>query len=185
MKRVADGVGDRLHQACMAASSCSAQSQARVPRGLPTPANSHLFEPRLTKSREFSGGPTRGNSRIEGTRPVRSGLPPPPSRLPNLDREETRAGIRTVSGGFAGVGGTRDARDVPSAPHCRSRSRFSIFGGSVYADGFLVSVPFTLQWPPMAVWALMTWRTRTSPRRLRNSPGPAPHPQPQVRLSPA
>ena len=42
-----------------------AQSQARVPRGLPTPAN----------SREFSGRPTRGNSRIEGTRPVRGDVP--------------------------------------------------------------------------------------------------------------
>ena len=32
-------------------------------------------------------------SRIEGTRPVRSGLPPPPSSPANLDREETRAGF--------------------------------------------------------------------------------------------
>ena len=81
-----------------------AQSQARVPRGLPTPRNSHLFQPRLTNSREFSGRPTRGNSRIEGTRPVRSGLPPPPSRLPNLDREETRAGFLPSFRGFARVG---------------------------------------------------------------------------------
>ena len=77
-----------------------AQSQARVPRGLPTPTNSHLVQPRLTNSREFSGRPTRGNSRIEGTRPVRSGLPPPPSRLPNLDREETRAGFLPSFRGF-------------------------------------------------------------------------------------
>ena len=75
-------------------------SQARVPRGLPTPTNSHLFQPRLTKSREFSGRPTRGNSRIEGTRPVRSGLPPPPSRPANLDREETRAGFPYGFRGF-------------------------------------------------------------------------------------
>ena len=47
-----------------------------------------------------SGRPTRGNSRIEGTRPVRSGLPPPPSRLPNLDREETRAGFPYSFRGF-------------------------------------------------------------------------------------
>ena len=81
-----------------------AKSQARVPRGLPTPTNSHLVQPCLTKSREFSGRPTRGNSHIEGTRPVRSGLPPPPSRLPNLDREETRVGFPPSSRGFGGVG---------------------------------------------------------------------------------
>ena len=81
-----------------------AQSQARVPRGLPTPTNSHVVQPRLTKSREFSGRPTRGNSRIEGTRPVRSGLPPPPSSPANLDREETRAGFLPSFRGFAGVG---------------------------------------------------------------------------------
>ena len=79
----------------------------KVKRGFPagsqlprTPANSHLVQPRLTKSRGFSGRPTRGNSRIEGTRPVRSGLPPPPSRLPNLDREETRAGFPHSFRGF-------------------------------------------------------------------------------------
>ena len=77
-----------------------AQSQARVPRGLPTPTNSHLFQPRLTKSREFSGRPTRGNSRIEGTRPVRSGLPPPPSSPADLDREETRTGFPYGFRGF-------------------------------------------------------------------------------------
>ena len=55
--------------------------------------------------------------------------------------------------GFAGVGATRDARDVRTAPYYRSRSRLPISGGSVCADGFLVGVPFTLQWPPMAVWA--------------------------------
>ena len=56
--------------------------------------------------------------------------------------------FRTVSGGFAGVGAPRDARDVRIAPHYRSRSRLSISGGSGCADGFLVGVPFTLQWPP-------------------------------------
>ena len=144
------------------ASSGSSTPTRRTPgavkRGFPegsqllrTPANSHLFQPRLTKSREFSGRPTRGNSRSEGTRPVRSGLPPPPSSLPNLDREETRAGFPYSFRGFAGVGAPRDARDVRIAPHYRSRSRLSISGGSVCADGFLVGVPFTLQWPPMAV----------------------------------
>ena len=49
---------------------------------------------------EFSGRPTRGNSRIEGTRPVRSGLPPPPSSPANLDREETRAGFPYSFRGF-------------------------------------------------------------------------------------
>ena len=38
-----------------------------------------------------------------------------------------------------------------NTPHFWSRSRISISGGSVCADGFLVGVPFTLQWPPMAV----------------------------------
>ena len=128
-----------------------AQSQARVPRGLPTPTNSHLVQPRLTKSRGFSGRPTRGNSRIEGTRPVRSGLPPPPTSPANLDREETRAGFPYSFRGFAEVGAPRDARDVRNAPHYRSRSRLSISGGSGCADGSLVGVPFTLQWPPMAV----------------------------------
>ena len=123
-----------------------AQSQARVPRGLPTPRNSHLFQPRLTNSREFSGRPTRGNSRIEGTRPVRSGLPPPPSSLANLYREETRAGFPYGFRGFAGVGATRDAHDGRNAPHYRSRSRLPISGGSGCADGFPVGVPFTLQW---------------------------------------
>ena len=70
----------------------------------------HLVQPRLTKSREFSGRPTRGNSRIEGTRPVRSGLPPPPSSLANLYREETRAGFPHSFRGFAEYGATRDAR---------------------------------------------------------------------------
>ena len=93
------------------ASSGSSTPTRRTPgavkRGFPegsqllrAPANSHLFQPRLTKSREFSGRPTRGNSRSEGTRPVRSGLPPPPSRLPNLDREETRAGFPYSFRGF-------------------------------------------------------------------------------------
>ena len=81
-------------------------------RDLEIPTNSHLFQPRLTKFREFSGRPTRGNSRIEGTRPVRSGLPPPPSRLPNLDREETGAGFPYSFRGFAGVGAPRDARET-------------------------------------------------------------------------
>ena len=44
--------------------------------------------------------PTRGNSRIEGTRPVRTSLRPPPSRLANLDREETRAGFPYSFRGF-------------------------------------------------------------------------------------
>ena len=97
------------------ASSGSSTPTRRTPgavkRGFPegsqllrTPANSHLFQPRLTKSREFSGRPTRGNSRSEGTRPVRSGLPPPPSSPANLDREETRAGFPSSFRGFAGVG---------------------------------------------------------------------------------
>ena len=33
------------------------------------------------------------------------------------------------------------------------RANRAISGGSVCADGFPVGVPFTLQWPPMAVWA--------------------------------
>ena len=115
--------------------------------------NSHVVQPRLTKSREFSGRPTRGNSRIEGTRPVRSGLPPPPSSLANLYKEETRAGFPYGFRGFAGVGATRDAHDGRNAPHYRSRSRLPISGGSGCADGFPLGVPFTLQWPPMAVWA--------------------------------
>ena len=104
--------------------------------------------------------PMRGTSRIEGTRPVRSGLPPPPSSPANLDREETRAGFPYSFRGFAGVGAPRDARDVRIAPHYRSRSRLSISGGSVCADGFLVGVPFTLQWPPMAVREAMRVRSR-------------------------
>ena len=47
---------------------------------------------------------TRCGSRIEGTRPVRSGLPPPPGSPANLDREETRAGFLPSFRGFAGVG---------------------------------------------------------------------------------
>ena len=35
-------------------------------------------------------------------------------------------------------------------PHFRARSRRSISGGSVCADGFLGGVPFTLQWPPIS-----------------------------------
>ena len=92
----------------------------------------------------------RGNSRIEGTRPVRSGLRPPPSSPANLVREETRAGFPYSFRGFAGVGAPPDARGVRIAPHYRSRSRLSISGGSVCADGFPVGVPFTLRWPPMA-----------------------------------
>ncbi len=90
-----------------------AKSQARVPRGLPTPTNSHLVQPRLTKSREFSGRPTRGNGRIEGTRPVRSGLPPPPSSPANLDRKETRAGFPYRFRGFRRV--RRNARRAERA----------------------------------------------------------------------
>ena len=73
-----------------------AQSQARVPNSHElsrSPAPSHEL-------REFSGRPTRGNSRIEGTRPVRSGLPPPPSSPANLYREETRAGFPYGFRGF-------------------------------------------------------------------------------------
>ena len=62
------------------------------------------LQPRLTKSREFSGQPTRGNSRIEGTRPVRSGLPPPPSSPANLDKARTRAGFPYSFRGFTEVG---------------------------------------------------------------------------------
>ena len=51
------------------------------------------------------------------------------------------------------MGVPRDARDVRIAPHYRSRSRLSISGGSGCADGFLVGVPFTLQWPPMAFYS--------------------------------
>ena len=85
-----------------------AQSQARVSEGSQLPRTpAHLVQPRrLTKSRVFSGRPTRDNSRIEGTRPVRSGLPPPPSSRANLDREETRAGFLPSFRGFAGVGRT-------------------------------------------------------------------------------
>ena len=111
----------------------SAQTLRKVKRRFPegsqlprTPANSHLVQPRRTNSREFSGRPTRGNSRIEGTRPVRSGLPPPPSRLPNLDREETRAGFPYSFRAFAGVGAPRDARDVRIAPHYRSRCAWAL-----------------------------------------------------------
>ena len=83
----------------------------QVKRGFPegsqlprTPRNSHLVQPRLTNSREFSGRPTRGNSRIEGTRPVRFRLRPPPSRLANLDWEETRASFPRSFRGLAEVG---------------------------------------------------------------------------------
>ena len=72
----------------------------KVKRGFPTPTNSHLFQPRLTKSPEFSERPMRDNSRSEGTRPVRSGLPPPPSSLANLYRDETRAGFPYSFRGF-------------------------------------------------------------------------------------
>ena len=58
-----------------------------------------------------------------------------------------------VSGALPESGATRDAREARKEPHFRVRSRLSISGGSVCADGFLVGVPFTLQWPPMAVWA--------------------------------
>ena len=77
---------------------------------------------------------TRCGSRIEGTRPVRFGLRPPPSSLANLYREETRAGFPYSFRGFAGVGATRDADDVRNEPHFRARSRRSISGGSVCAD---------------------------------------------------
>ena len=141
----------------------------KVKRGFPTPTNSHLVQPRLTKSREFSGGPMRGNSRIEGTRPVRSGLPPPPSSPPISTGRRRGRVFRPVSGGFAGVGAPRDARDVRIAPHYRSRSRLSISGGSVCADGFLVGVPFTLQWPPMAVCEALDGQRTVIPRLCRIS----------------
>ena len=89
----------------------AAPPRRKVKRGFPkgsqlprTPANSHLVQPRLTKSCEFSGRPTRGNSRIEATRPVRYGLPPPPSRPANLYRDETRAGFPYGFRSFAEVG---------------------------------------------------------------------------------
>ena len=96
---------------------------SKLPR---TPANSHLVQPRLTKSHEFSGRPMRGNSRIEGTRPVRSGLPPPPSSPANLDKARTRAGFPYSFRGFAEVGcNTRRAgsaeRGALSVPGLGSR----------------------------------------------------------------
>ena len=63
----------------------------------------------------------RGTSYIEGPRPVRSGLRPPPSSLANLYRDETRAGFPYSFRGFAEVGcNTRRAgraqRGTLSAP---------------------------------------------------------------------
>ena len=55
-------------------------------------------------AKSSEGRPTRGNSRIEGTRPVRSSLRPPPSRPANLYRDETRAGFPYSFRGFAEVG---------------------------------------------------------------------------------
>ena len=55
------------------------------------------------------------------------------------------------------------------APHYRSRSRLSISGGSVCADGFLVGVPFTLQWPPMAVCEALDGQRTVIPRLCRIS----------------
>ena len=77
-----------------------AGEQHQIERIILTVGATTLVQPRLTKSRAFSGRPTRGNSYIEGTRPVRSGLPPPPSSPANLDREETRAGFPYGFRGF-------------------------------------------------------------------------------------
>ena len=58
-----------------------------------------IAPPRVHPDDEVVHPDTRGNSRIEGTRPVRSGLRPPPS-LANLDRDETRAGFSYSFRGF-------------------------------------------------------------------------------------
>ena len=83
-----------------------------------------------------------GGSRIEGTRPVRSRLPPPPSSPANLDREETRAGFPYSFRRFC-----RSRRTARRAGRAH-RATLSVpvssldFRGSVCADGFLVGVPF-------------------------------------------
>ena len=71
-----------------------------------SPGGQFYVSPTTIKAPAKSGPtrPTRGNSRIEGARPVRSGLPPPPSRPANLYREETRAGFAYSFRGFAEVG---------------------------------------------------------------------------------
>ena len=56
---------------------------------------------------------------------------------PISTRRERGQVFRTVSGGFAGVGATRDVREVHNAAHYRPQSRISISGGSGCADGFL------------------------------------------------
>ena len=132
-----------------------AQSQARVPRGLPTPTNSRELSRSPAPSHEiprvlWAAGrgaiaASRGRDRFAPDSPHRQAVWPI-----STGRRRGRV-FRTISGGFAGVGAPRDARDVRIAPHYRSRSRLSISGGSVCADSFLVGVPFTLQWPPMAV----------------------------------
>ena len=86
-----------------------------------------------------------------GQRPVRSGLRPPPSRPANLYRDETRASFPYSFRGFAEVGCNTRRAEVRNGPHYRPRSRISISGGSGCTDGFLGGVPFTLQWPPIAV----------------------------------
>ena len=87
------------------ASSSPGRSSYLAPGG----ANRTWLSPGPIKSRpgpakSGSTRPTRGNSRIEGTRPVRSGLRPPPSSLANLYRDETRAGFPYSFRGFAEVG---------------------------------------------------------------------------------
>ena len=108
--------------------------------------------------------PSRGRDRF------RSGLRPPPSRLPNLDREETRAGFPYSFREFC-----RSRRTARRAGTCASChiigpglvSRFP--GGAFCADGFLVGVPFTLQWPPMAVCEALDGQRTVIPRLCRIS----------------
>ena len=64
--------------------------------------------------------------------------------------------------------------DAPFFAHIDRRgesgsvSDLSISGGSVCADGFLVDVPFTLQWPPMAVREALYRARRGAPRASRS-----------------
>ena len=112
----------------------------RVPPGTRQPTirrasdiASRPSQARVPNSREFSGRPMRGNSRIEGTRPVRSGLPHRQAVRPISTGRRRGQVLSLVSGALLESGATRDAREARKEPHYRSRSRLSISGGSVGA----------------------------------------------------
>ena len=140
-----------------------AQSQARVPKLPRTPTYSSPVSRNPASSlggRRGAIAASRGRDRFAPDSPHRQAGWPISTGGKKGGRAELRiaSGVHRdasrrrgqvfslVSGALPESGAPRDARDVRIAPHYRSRSRLSISGGSVCADGFLVGVPFTLQW---------------------------------------